>query len=70
MLIRESQGFDLQKVRLAQQSVDINTQGMRGQLAEQTGTQPPKGMGIILFNGKLAGQLPIDGFDQLADGVM
>ena len=32
MLVRESQGFNLEKVGLAQQTIDVNTQGMGGEL--------------------------------------
>jgi hypothetical protein len=70
MLDRESQGFDMQKVLLPQKAIDINTQRMSRQLAVQAGTQTPKGMGEILFDGKLPGQLPIDGFDQLANSIV
>jgi hypothetical protein len=38
MLDRESEVFDLQEIRLAQQAIDINAQGMSGQLAVQTST--------------------------------
>ncbi len=70
MLVRESQGFDLQEIWLAQQTIDVDTQRMSGQLAVQTGTQAPKGMGVVLLNGKLPRQLAIDRFDQLTDGIM
>jgi hypothetical protein len=36
MLDRESQGFDLQKVRLAQQTIEIDAQGMSRQFGDQT----------------------------------
>jgi len=55
MLVRESQGFDLQEVRLAQETIDVNTQGMRGELGIQAGTQAPKGIGMIGFDVKLLG---------------
>ena len=70
MLDRKSQGFDLQEVRVSNQAIDINALSMSGQLAVQTGTQAPKGVGKVLLDGKLASQLTIDRFNQLADGVM
>lgn len=66
MLVRESQGFDLQEVRLAQETIDINAQGMSGEFGVQTGTQAPKRMGMIGFNVELLSQLAIHGFDDLA----
>ena len=51
MLVWESQCFDLKEIRLAQQAVDVNAQSMCGQLTDQTSTQTPEGMGIVLFNG-------------------
>ena len=42
MLVRKSQCFDLKEIWLTQQAIDVNAQGMSGQLAVQTGTQPPK----------------------------
>ena len=53
MLVRESQGFDLEEIWLAQQAVDIDAQSMCGQLTDQTSTQAPEGMGIVLFNREL-----------------
>ena len=70
MLVRESQRLDLKEVRLSQQTIDVNAQGMSRQFTIQTGTQTPKGMGIILLNRELPRQLAIDGLNQLADGVM
>lgn len=70
MLDRESQGLDLKEVRLSQQAIDVNTQGMSRQFAVQAGTQAPKRMGIILLNCELPRQLTVDGFNQLTDGVM
>jgi hypothetical protein len=42
MLDRESQRLDLKEVRLSQQAIDVNTQGMSRQFAAQAGTQTPK----------------------------
>jgi hypothetical protein len=53
MPVWESHGFYLEEVWLAQQTVDINTQGMCGQLTYQTSTEAPKGVGIVFFNGEL-----------------
>ena len=53
MLDRERQGFYLQEFWLSQQAVDIDAQGMCGQLTDQTSTQAPEGMGIVLFNSEL-----------------
>ena len=70
MLDRESQGFDLQKVWLTQQPIEINTKGMSGQLGIQTSAQTPKGVGMILLNVELLRELPINGFDDLPDRVV
>jgi len=70
MLIRKSQCFDLKEIWLTQQAIDVNAQGMSGQLAVQTGTQPPKGMGVVLLNRELPGQLAVDRLDQLTDGIV
>ena len=70
MLVWESQGFDLEEIRLTQQAVEVNTQGMSGQLAIQAGTQAPKGMRIIFLDPQLPEQLTIDCLDQLSDGIM
>ena len=63
MLDRESQGLDLKEVRLSQQAIDVNAQGMSRQFTVQTSTQTLKGMGEIPFNGKLPRQLTIDRFN-------
>ncbi len=53
MLDWERQGFYLQKFWLAQHTVYKDAQAMCSQLTDQTSTQAPEGMGIVLFNRKL-----------------
>ncbi len=53
MLVWESQCFDLKEIWLTSQAIDIHAQGMCSQLADQTSTQTPEGMGIVLFNREL-----------------
>jgi hypothetical protein len=43
---------------------------MSRQFAVQASTQPSEGMGVIFLNHKLPRQLPVDRFDQRADGVL
>src|SRR5229473_8001633 len=69
MLDRESESLDLQKISFSEQAIEIDTQGMSGQLGQQTGTQSPKGMGVIELNVELFGQLTIDGFNNLTHSV-
>ena len=70
MLNRESQGLDLQKGRLADQAIEIDTQGMCGEFSVEASAQAPEGMGMIDFNLELAGELCIEGFNHLADRVV
>lgn len=70
MLIGKSQGLDLKEIWLTQQAIDVNAQSMSRQLTVQTSTQSPKGMGVVLFNCELPGQLAIDRLDQLSDGIV
>ncbi len=53
MLVWESQCFDLKAIWLASQAIDRNAQGMYSQLADQTSTHTPEGMGRVLFNREL-----------------
>jgi transposase len=66
---RESQALDLQEVGFAQQTVDENAKCMSSQLGIQAGTQAPKCVSMIMFDMALLGQLPVDGFDNLAHRV-
>jgi len=50
MLVSKSQGFDLQEIILAKQSVDINAQSVCRLFGVESGAQTPKGMGMIDFN--------------------
>jgi hypothetical protein len=43
---------------------------MCSQLADQTSTQTPEGMGIVLFNRELVRYLAIDCFNELANGIV
>lgn len=70
MLVGKRQGFDVQDLRHAQQTVEINTQRMRGQLTIQTGAQAPKRMSIVFLDAQLPRQLPIDRFNQLTDAIV
>ncbi len=70
MLVRESQCFDLKEIWLASQAIDRNAQGVCSQLAAQTSTPTPEGMGIVLFNRELVRYLAIDCFNELANGMV
>ena len=50
MLVGESQGFDVKEVRLTQEPIDVNREGMCGELGIQASTQAPKSMRMISFN--------------------
>ena len=63
MLDRESKSLDPQKVRIAQQAIDVDAYRMRSQLGIQSGTQSPKGMGVIDFDVELFRQLAVDRLD-------
>ncbi len=69
MLDWESERFDLQEVRLSQQPVEIQAQGVGSQFGVQPGAQAPEGMGMVDFDMKLVGELCINGFNSLAAGV-
>jgi hypothetical protein len=69
MLVWESQGFDLQALWLAQQSVDVNAQGMCGQFGVEPGTQAPEGMSVIDLDLEYFRKLAVDGFDHLAHPI-
>ena len=70
MLNRKSQGLDLQESWLADQAIEIDTQGMGCEFGVQASAQAPEGMSIIHFNLELAGELCIHGFNHLADRVV
>ncbi len=40
---------------------------MSGELAVQPSAQAFKGMGVVLLNRQLSGQLPVDGLNQLEE---
>ena len=69
MLDRKGKGLDLQEVRVAKQTIDIDAQGMSGELGVETGTETPEGMGMVSLDVKLFGQLSVDGLDDLAHAV-
>ena len=69
MLDRKSQRLDLQKVRLAEQPIEINAQRMSGQFGIQANTQSPQRMGLSGLNVELLGQLPVDCLDDLTSCI-
>jgi len=70
MLNRKSQGLDLQESGLADQAIEIDTQGMCSQFGVEASAQAPERMRMIDFNLELAGELRIHGFNHLADRVV
>ena len=70
MLVVKGQFLDFQIVRCAQETVDIDAEGMCGQLSVESGTQAPQSMGAVGFNRELCFELTGDGFDHLADRVV
>ena len=70
MLDRKSQGLDMQESRLADQAVEIDTQGMCCELGVKASAQAPERVSMIRFNPELAGELCIHGFNHLADRVV
>src|SRR5215813_3200048 len=69
MLDRKSQVFDLQDIGITEQAVKVDAQRMGGEFSQQAGTQAPKGMGMVDLKVELLGQLAVDGFDNLPDGI-
>ena len=47
MLVGEGQSLDLQEIWLACQTVDVDTEGMCGELGIESGTQPSKRMSMV-----------------------
>src|SRR5215210_1531153 len=70
MLNRKGQSLDLQEGRLADQAVDIDTQGMCCEFGVEASAQAPEGMRMINFNLELTGELCIHGFNHLANRVV
>ncbi len=70
MLIRERQALDLQKVCVAHEPIQVNTDSMRCQLGVQSCTESPKSMGMVRLDMKLPGQLAVDRFDDLPEGIV
>ena len=70
MLVRKSQGLDLQKILFSQKTIEINAQGMSSQFGIQPSTQTPKGMGMIFLDIELLRKLAIHSFNDLADRIV
>ncbi len=60
----------MQESWLADQAVEIDTQGMCGEFSVEASAQAPEGMSMIDFNLELAGELCIHGLNHLADRVV
>ena len=67
MLNRKGQSLDLQEGWLADQAVEIDTQGMCGQFSIEPSAQAPEGMSMIDFNMELTGELCIHRFNHLTN---
>ena len=69
MLLRESQGLDLQVVWLPKQPVDKDTQGMSSQLGVESGTQTPESMGVVRFDVELLTELAVNCLNDLSHSI-
>ena len=70
MLVGKGQFLDFQIVRCAQETVDIDAEGMCSQFGVESSAQAPESMGAVGFNRELCFELTGDGFDHLADRVI
>src|SRR5512145_2551815 len=70
MLNRKSQSFDLQESWLADQAIEIDTQGMRSEFGVEASTQAPEGVSMIDFDLELTGELSIHGLNHLTDRIV
>src|SRR6266508_2252914 len=69
MLDREGESLDLQPVRVAQETIQVDTQGMRRQFGPQPRTQPPERMRMVGLDPELLRQLSVDRLDDLTRPV-
>ena len=70
MLDREGQRLDLQEIWLSELTVDIDAEGMSGELGIKPCDIAPKGMGMVGLDVELFGELTVDRLDDLAHGVV
>lgn len=59
----EREVLDTQKIHVPQQTIEIDAEGLCGELGIEPRAQSPEGMSMIDLNVKLIVQLAIDGFD-------
>ncbi len=69
VLVGWSEGCDLEKLLLAEQSVEIDTQGVGGELGVQPRTQSPEGVRLMSTDPKVIGELAVHRLDDLAQPV-
>ena len=70
MLDWEGQGLDLQEIWLTEQAIDIDAKGMCSELGIEPGAEAPKGMCMVGFDLELFGELAVNGFNDLAHGIV
>ncbi len=66
---REGQGFDAQRLGHTKQAVEVEAEGVGGQLRVEPGAQAPKALGMVHLNAELLSQLAIDRLRNLAGPV-
>ena len=69
MLDRERKPLDLQEVWISELAIEIDTQGMCGQLSIQACDEPSERMRMIGLDTDLFAQLPIYPTDDLSGGA-
>jgi len=69
VLVGERERLDLEPVGVAQQAVEVEAEGVCGELGREAGAQAAEGVGVVVGEAELLRELGVDGLDDLAGGL-
>ena len=69
MLVREGEGLDLEDIVFSKEAVEVEAEGVSGQLGVQAGGEARKRVGVVDLNVELLLELVVDGLDDLASAI-
>ena len=69
MLVRGGEGLDLEDIVFSKEAVEVEAEGVSGQLGVQAGGEARKRVGVVDLNVELLLELVVDGLDDLASAI-
>lgn len=69
MLVGESERLDLESLGVSEEAIEVEAEGVRGELGVEPGAEAPERVGLMGGEAELLRQLVVDRLDDLAGAI-